>query len=547
MSDVRRSKRAKPDVVSYSKPKPAPKEEPKAKKPRTTKQKNATKIMLNKKNANKAKAKPEPEPESEEEEEEEVESEEVEESEDEVVEVRVKRERMPHQIGKGGIPLICGTLDWDLIGREKKEVKLTAYQKKNLKKRKQEPAVEEARVEPTWVPEIISSLAAHRITKIVSSCVAVHSVFLSAEGQAFTMGRNEQGQLGLGNLERQDKAMVVSTLKKQFIVNAACGAKHTFFITFEGEVYGCGANKTGQLGIGSKVPFQSTVEKVDINVAISSASGGFDSSLFVSKTGQLFSCGSSENGQLGNNDAGQSIEKAGKVLFNCEKRPILVDRFFSRDDSTKEVLCLEDVRIKQVNQGPHHCCAVSEGHELFTWGFNGHHRLGHGKGGNLLTDDILVPMRVNVFPPNDILGVKSAQCSSVGMMANCHRDFFYYWGSNSTSKMESPYPKAMAEFYDWNITDYAGGRNHIVISAQHKNNKDISTISFGTGSKGELGMANENGTKTMSRANPDKMETMEGIHVTQVALGAGHTLLLAADDTEERNALLDQLDVNTDC
>ena len=40
-------------------------------------------------------------------------------------------------MGKGGIPLICGTLDWDVIGREKnqedKKKKLTAAQKKKMK------------------------------------------------------------------------------------------------------------------------------------------------------------------------------------------------------------------------------------------------------------------------------------------------------------------------------------------------------------------------------------------------------------------------------
>lgn len=542
MSEIRRSKRAKPDVVSYAKPKPTPKppkEQPKPKKPRTTK----TTIV------NKAKAEPEKEDKGEEEEEEEVLSEESEESEEEVVEVRVKRERMKHQVGKGGIPLICGTLDWDVIGREKnqedKKKKLTAAQKKKMKNAP--PPIEESTVAPTWVPEIISSLSQYRITKIVSSCTAVHSVFLSNEGRAFTMGRNETGQLGLGHVKRQDTAALVSSLKKEVIVNAACGSKHTFFITLEGTVYGCGANKSGQLGTGSKLDFLSTVDKVALDVAISSASGGLDSSLFVSNTGELYSCGSSENGQLGNNDAGQSIQKAGSLNFNCEKRPILVNRFFSRDDQTRAVTEVQDVKIKQVNQGPHHCCAVSENHEIYTWGFNGHHRLGHGKGGNMLTDDVLVPMRLSMFPANDVLGVKSAQCTNQGMMANCHRDFVYYWGTTKCTKLESSYPKAMAELYDWNITDYAGGRHHIVISAQHKFNKDVSTISFGTSSRGELGQANENDTKTMSRAAPDKMQTMEGIHTIQVALGAGHTLLLAADDTDERNALLDQLDVNTDC
>ena len=45
--------------------------------------------------------------------------------------------------------------------------------------------------------------------------------------------------------------------------------------------------------------------------------------------------------------------------------------------------------------------AVSKNHELFSWGYNGHGRLGHNT-----TANELVPMRVNAFPANKVEGVK---------------------------------------------------------------------------------------------------------------------------------------------
>ena len=38
------------------------------------------------------------------------------------------------------------------------------------------------------------------------------------------------------------------------IRSADCGSHHSAFIDFSGELYTCGANHTGQLGIGSREP-----------------------------------------------------------------------------------------------------------------------------------------------------------------------------------------------------------------------------------------------------------------------------------------------------
>ena len=44
-------------------------------------------------------------------------------------------------------------------------------------------------------------------------------------------GRNDKGQLGLGNCERTDPPTVVDSLSEFNIVEAACGRNHTLFLT----------------------------------------------------------------------------------------------------------------------------------------------------------------------------------------------------------------------------------------------------------------------------------------------------------------------------
>lgn len=44
-------------------------------------------------------------------------------------------------------------------------------------------------------------------------------------------GRNENGQLGLGDTNRRDIPTVIPNLETLNIVDAACGKNHTLFLT----------------------------------------------------------------------------------------------------------------------------------------------------------------------------------------------------------------------------------------------------------------------------------------------------------------------------
>lgn len=138
--------------------------------------------------------------------------------------------------GDYGRVVIFGSTNWDLTGRKelpKSAGKNVQTSGKNL-----------------WGPHTWSEKT--RIKKAVSSCTACHSIIITEDGRAMTFGRNDKGQLGLGDLVTRATPVIVDALKDYTIIDAACGKGHTLFLTDKGTVWACGDNKMGQLGIGSQ-------------------------------------------------------------------------------------------------------------------------------------------------------------------------------------------------------------------------------------------------------------------------------------------------------
>jgi len=85
------------------------------------------------------------------------------------------------------------------------------------------------------------------------------------EGQVYTWGYNDYGQLGWGlsgfeKVGQQKPNRVKGLLEEEEVVDIACGGGHTVAVTKDKKVYGWGSNVSGQLGHGMKQVFPEPTE-----------------------------------------------------------------------------------------------------------------------------------------------------------------------------------------------------------------------------------------------------------------------------------------------
>ena len=75
-------------------------------------------------------------------------------------------------------------------------------------------------------------------------------MILTNKGHMYVCGYGSQGQLGLGKAENKFEPVLVQSMLGKKIKKIAAGASHSLCLTERGDVYSCGRNAHGQLGLG---------------------------------------------------------------------------------------------------------------------------------------------------------------------------------------------------------------------------------------------------------------------------------------------------------
>ncbi|KAJ6322720.1 hypothetical protein OIU77_012543 [Salix suchowensis] len=113
-------------------------------------------------------------------------------------------------------------------------------------------------------PTCVSSLLGIRIEGVAAGLW--HTVCVSADGDLYTFGGNQFGQLGTGGdqAETLPRLLEAPSLENIHAKTVSCGARHSTIITEDGKVFCWGWNKYGQLGLGDvidrNVPSQVTID-----------------------------------------------------------------------------------------------------------------------------------------------------------------------------------------------------------------------------------------------------------------------------------------------
>jgi alpha-tubulin suppressor-like RCC1 family protein len=137
------------------------------------------------------------------------------------------------------------------------------------------------------------------------SCGAVHSLVLTNCGEVYAWGWNFYGQIGNGCNRHQLKPIKVKCFNNERVVMISCGYCYSMALIKCGHVYSWGRNEFGQLGIGNTVDsnepkFVAVIDENKCNVFIEKIICGIYHSLLLSSDGNIYAFGRNEYGELGN-------------------------------------------------------------------------------------------------------------------------------------------------------------------------------------------------------------------------------------------------------
>ena len=136
-----------------------------------------------------------------------------------------------------------------------------------------------------------------------------HTLAIDTAGELFSWGKNEKGQLGwAGNANDQPFLRPVSTsfnsnptaIDGKSFVDVAAGDKFSLALDSEGNIYSWGANDQGQLGDGSQDALSDTEANLVVmptlpaGVTFTSISAGKDFAVAVASNGHLYTWGAGE-------------------------------------------------------------------------------------------------------------------------------------------------------------------------------------------------------------------------------------------------------------
>uniref|UniRef100_A0A8C4Y2T0 HECT domain-containing protein n=2 Tax=Gopherus evgoodei TaxID=1825980 RepID=A0A8C4Y2T0_9SAUR len=135
------------------------------------------------------------------------------------------------------------------------------------------------------------------------ACGDHHSMALSKGGELFTWGQNSHGQLGVGNqIAFTDKPQLVQELRGIPLAQIATGGTHSLVLSLSGAVYSWGKNDFGQLGLGDTENkyYPSYIRALEHKKTVYISCGG-EHTAVLSQDGLVCTFGAGDYGQLGHN------------------------------------------------------------------------------------------------------------------------------------------------------------------------------------------------------------------------------------------------------
>ncbi len=211
------------------------------------------------------------------------------------------------------------------------------------------------------IPLPINFSAAKDIGRHIVKIAAgpAHCAAIDNEGHVLTWGNNGGwydggGQLGHGNTDSLNTPKYIESFSAYGAkaAHVSLGTQHTLILTTDGEVLACGHGEYGRIGTGNleNVETPETVE-VLVDETITQVSAGNSFSMALSESGNLYTWGKNDTGQLGIKDTMIDI-------YSMETYPQLIDiKGFFKETPV------------HIHAGFKRACVVTAEGSLYVWGY----------------------------------------------------------------------------------------------------------------------------------------------------------------------------------
>jgi uncharacterized repeat protein (TIGR02543 family) len=252
-----------------------------------------------------------------------------------------------------------------------------------------------------------------------------HSVALSSTGRVFTMGQNNQGQLGNGTTTLTSSPIEITnhfTLNNgETITSVYAGYSFSGALSSDGNVFMWGANTRGQIGGGDGLtsnalsPVNITTRfNLDAQDRIQSLSLGHDHASAISEDGKVFMWGSNQAGSSYSGQIGLDSN------YSLVRNPINITHVFNLNPNET---------IQSMSLGSYYSSALTSTHRVFTWGLNDNAQLGNGTQGSVTNTHIPVNI-TSRFTLTDNEVVASLNMGYYSSFALTSTGRVFAWGQN---------------------------------------------------------------------------------------------------------------------
>ncbi|KAG6956032.1 hypothetical protein JG688_00011615 [Phytophthora aleatoria] len=273
---------------------------------------------------------------------------------------------------------------------------------------------------PHLVEELALEKALHRTTIAMVACGAQHSLAITDAGELYTWGSGEDGRLGHGDMRDRAVPRKVMSLLRESVASASCGGAHTAVLTAKGTVFSFGRGRNGRLGLGDN-KWRDTPHQIvgfPQGTLISQVVCGWNFTTALDRHGNIFTWGKTGEGQcgLGYVDRDQVVPRFVEKLRDVAGGSSVVDvacgythtvvltasgELYSwglgeygqlgtgdvyqplpaRVQLPPDALCAPD-QLARVYCGAFHSIATTEKRVMFAWGLNSYGACGLGHTAN---------------------------------------------------------------------------------------------------------------------------------------------------------------------